>query len=59
HFVIKNLAPGNYEVTVQVGFGGAPPYRPPPPQKQLVSVRNGLETEVTFVVDLTPTQGGP
>jgi hypothetical protein len=55
HFVIKNLAPGTYEVTVQTGFGGgAAPYRPPPPQKQLVSVTNGSESEVTFVVDLTP-----
>ncbi|HEV8371498.1 MAG TPA: carboxypeptidase regulatory-like domain-containing protein [Pyrinomonadaceae bacterium] len=60
HFVIKNLAPGTYEVTVQVGFGGpAPSRRPVPPQKQLVSVTNGSESEVTFVVDLTPQQGGP
>ena len=55
HFVIKNLAPGTYEVTVQTGFGGgAAPYRPALPQKQLVSVTNGSESEVTFVVDLTP-----
>ena len=60
HFVIKNLAPGTYEVTVQGGFGGpAAPYRPVPPQKQLVSVTNGSETEVTFLLDLTPTPGGP
>jgi hypothetical protein len=60
HFVIKNLAPGTYEVTVQVGFGGpAAQYRPLPPQKQLVSVTNGSESEITFVVDLTPKQGGP
>ena len=60
HFVIKNLAPGTYEVTVHVGFiGAAAPYRPPPTQQQLVSVTNGSESEVTFVVDLTPKQGGP
>jgi Carboxypeptidase regulatory-like domain len=60
HFVIKNLAPGTYEVTVRVGVGGASaPYRPPPPQKQLVSVNNGSESEVTFFVNLTPKQGGP
>jgi hypothetical protein len=60
HFVIKNLAPGTYEVTVQVGFGGpAARARPVPPQKQLVSVTNGSESEITFVVDLTPKQGGP
>ncbi len=59
-FVIKNLSTGTYEVTVQVGFGGpAAPSRPVPPQKQLVMVTNGSESEVTFVVDLTPKQGGP
>jgi protocatechuate 3,4-dioxygenase beta subunit len=59
-FVIKNLSTGTYEVTVQVGFAGsAAPARPVPPQKQLVTVTNGSETEVTFVVDLTPKQGGP
>ena len=60
HFVIKNLAPGPYEVTVQGGLGipGAQ-YRPFPPQKQLVNVMNGSESEITFVVDLTAKQGGP
>jgi len=36
--------------------------RPPrgiPPQKQIVKVANGSETEVTFVVALTSKQGGP
>jgi hypothetical protein len=60
HFVIKNLAPGTYEVTVLAGSGGAAaPYVPPPPQKQLVTVTNGAETEVTFVVAFVPRQGGP
>lgn len=60
HFVIKNLSTGTYEVTVQVGFGSpAAPSRPLPPQKQLVNVTNGSESEVTFVVDLAPKQGGP
>lgn len=60
HFVIKNLAPGTYEVTVQVGFGTpASPYRPLPPQKQLVTVTNDSESEVTFVVDSAPKKGGP
>lgn len=59
-FVIKNLATGTYEVTVQVAFSDlAAPSRPAPPQKQLVRVTNGSESEVTFVVDLTPKQGGP
>jgi hypothetical protein len=60
HFVITNLPPGTYEVTVQVGIGGsAAQSRSLPPQKQLVSVTNGSESEVTFVVDLTPKPGGP
>ena len=59
-FVIKNLATGTYEVTVQVGFGGlTASSRPVPPQKQLVSVTNGSESEVTFLIDLTPKPGGP
>ena len=59
-FVIKNLATGTYEVTVQVGFSDpAAPSRSAPPQKQLVNVTNGSESEVTFVVDLTQKQGGP
>lgn len=59
-FIIKNLAPGTYELTVQVGVGkSAETSRPVPPQKQLVSVTNGSESEVTFVVDLTPKPGGP
>jgi hypothetical protein len=59
-FVIKNLATGTYEVTVQVGVGGSvASSRPVPPQKQLVSVTNGSESEVTFVIDLRPKQGGP
>jgi protocatechuate 3,4-dioxygenase beta subunit len=59
-FIIKNLAPGTYEVTVQVGVGkSTAPSRPVPPQKQLVTVANGSESEVTFVVDLTPKPGGP
>ena len=59
-FVIRNLSTGTYEVTVQVGFGGpAARSRPVPPQKQLVMVTNGSESEVTFVVDLTPKEGGP
>jgi len=60
HFLIKNLAPGTYELTVQVGFGTpAFPLRPLPPQKQLVNVTDGSESEVTFIVDLKPKQGGP
>ena len=59
HFVITNLPPGPTEVTLQIN---ALTPRPPggiPPQKQIVNVANGSETEVTFVVHLPPRQGGP
>ena len=59
HFVITNLSPGTYEVTVQVGIGLRGSVSSASPQKQLVSVTNGAESEVTFVVDLTPKPGGP
>ena len=60
HFLIKNLSPGSYEVTVVVRpTKPLPGTRPPPPQKQTVTVTNSSESEVTFVVDLNPTPGGP
>jgi hypothetical protein len=60
HFLIKSLSPGTYEVTVMVRDARpSPTNRPAPPQKQSVNVTNGSESEVTFVVDLRPTPGGP
>ena len=60
-FSIEGLLPGEYEVSVSPMFltpssPGAPP--PPgrvpnrPPVKQKVTVANGVETEVTLVLDL-------
>lgn len=59
HFVINNLAPGTYEVTLQISVSRTSALRPGPPQKQLVSVSNDAEAEVTFSVDLRPKEGGP
>lgn len=60
HFLIKNLAPGSYEVMLQIGGGTREnPYRPMPPQKQVVTVANGAESEVTFALSLPPKQGAP
>ena len=59
-FLIQHLSPGTYEVTLQVE--AAPTSnraRPIPPQKQTVSVANGSESEVTFIIDFTPKPGGP
>ena len=59
HFLISSLAPGTYEVSLQMFFPAAPPReRPVPPQKQLVTVSD-VEAAVTFTVDLRPKEGGP
>ena len=57
HFVINNLAPGSYEVALQLV--SPRPQRPTPPQKQQVTVTNDSESEVTFVINLAPKEGGP
>jgi len=59
HFLIRSLAPGNYEVTLQLNSGPTRPPRPTPPQRQMVNVTNGTESEVTFAFNLAPKQGGP
>jgi len=60
HFVIQNLTPGSYEVTLQIYYQiDARPQHPPTPQKQLVTVANGTEAEANLVVDLRPKEGGP
>jgi len=50
-FSVTGLAPGTYEVTLQVLRSTSPPL---PPQKQLVQVSNESESEANFVVDFTP-----
>jgi protocatechuate 3,4-dioxygenase beta subunit len=60
HFAIANLAPGTYELTLQryPVPQYQPPKRPPPPLKQIVTVGDGTETEITFTLDLS-AEGGP
>ena len=61
-FLITDLAPGDYEVILNMGFSSPslqPPPRPRPPLKQFVTVADGAEVEVTFTVDLKPKEGGP
>jgi hypothetical protein len=60
HFAIANLAPGTYELTLQryPVSQYQPPKRPPPPLKQIVTVGDGTETEITFTLDLS-AEGGP
>ena len=62
HFLITDLPPGNYEVTLHLGFSSptvAPPPRPQLPMKQFVTVADDAEAEVNFTVDLKPKEGGP
>lgn len=63
HFTIKGLAPGSYDCGVQFGLmsptQGRPVPRPPQVPHQTVTVSNEVETEVTFLVDLTPKGVGP
>lgn len=56
HFVINNLAPGTYEVTVELSFIAGPPpgQRPQPPAKQFVTVSDGTESEMVFTLDFKP-----
>jgi len=58
HFILRGLAPGRYEVTLQT-FGPSAPGQRPSPQKQTVMVTNEIEAEANFVVDLSQKAGGP
>jgi len=62
-FTMKGLAPGSYDCGVQfpvaVPAPGRPPARPPQAPHQTITVTNGVETELTFLVDLTPKVVGP
>ena len=62
HFLITDLAPGEYEVILNIR-PSTPMLQPPPrPQaalKQFVTVADDAEAEVTLTVDLKPKEGGP
>jgi hypothetical protein len=57
-FVIPNLTAGTYEVTLVLSSNQPGP-RPMQPQRQTASVSEDGETQVDFIVDLTPKEGGP
>ena len=62
HFIITDLAPGDYEVILNMRPTSPslqPPPRPRAPLKQFVTVVDDSEVEVTFTVDLKPKEGGP
>ena len=55
HFLIKDLRPGTYELTLfLLGNVTTAPQGSDLPHKQFVQVTNDTESQVTFVVDLTP-----
>jgi hypothetical protein len=58
-FLISSLTSGTYEVTLHMTHIGPSGGRPIKPQTQTVSVADGVETQVDFIVDLTPKEGGP
>jgi hypothetical protein len=56
HFWVKDLPPGDYEVIADANYVEVPGVTPTPypaPLKQTVSVRNGTESHVLLVLDLT------
>ena len=60
-FLISSLTSGTYDVMLNMSFVGPAPggVRRPRPQTQTVTVSDGGETQVDFIVDLTPKEGGP
>jgi hypothetical protein len=58
-FVISSLTSGTYDVTLNMNFIGPSGGRPIKPQTQIVTVSDGVETQVDFIVDLTPKEGEP
>lgn len=60
-FLISSLTSGSYEVALIINYTTPPPggARPAKPQTQTVTVVDGVETQVDFLIDLTPKEGGP
>lgn len=61
HFLITDIPPGNYEVTLNwflFGQSVQPTQAPRQPPKQFVTVADDTEVEVTFTVDLKPKASG-
>lgn len=59
-FLISSLTSGTYDVMLIIEYPGpSGGRRPINPQTQTVTVSDGVETQVDFIVDLTPKEGGP
>jgi protocatechuate 3,4-dioxygenase beta subunit len=57
HFVLENVPPGNYELTLRATTSDHKDASSIQPVKQNVTVTNGAEAHVTFVLDVT-SKGG-
>jgi protocatechuate 3,4-dioxygenase beta subunit len=57
-FLVGSLTGGNYDVMLTLSYSG-PTSGIPKPQTRTVTVSDGTETQVDFIVDLTPKEGGP
>lgn len=57
-FVIENIPPGNYELTLRANASDSAEASPIEPVKQTVTVANGAETPVTLVLDVNAKKGG-
>ena len=58
-FHMTSLTSGTYEVILHVNYNGPVVGTPLKPQTQTVTVSDDGETQVDFIVDLTPKVGGP
>jgi hypothetical protein len=59
NFIIKNLSPGTYELELRLALPDRRSTPPRLPQKQIVHVANGSESEVSFLIDLSQPQVRP
>jgi hypothetical protein len=57
HFVLENIPPGNYELTLRATPRDQKEGSPIQPVKQTVSVANGAETQVSLVFDVNRKGG--
>jgi protocatechuate 3,4-dioxygenase beta subunit len=57
-FVIENIPPGNYELTLRTVTSDSKDVSPIQPVKQTVTVANGADAQVTLVFDVNARKGG-
>ena len=58
HFVSENIPPGTYELTLHGVYKDPKQAQPFEPVKRTITVANGAEVRVIFVVDLAAKKAG-